>query len=84
MFDASVCEYFAELAGVGVLVSFGTTSDGGALMLQLTYDGEWRREYFRDPVELTEYLQEATKALTAELSRPSPANGTRKRRQKRS
>lgn len=82
MFDASVCEYFAELAGLGVLVSFGSTSDGGALMFQLTYDGDYRREYFRDPIEFTDYLSEAAKALTAELSRPSPATRPRKRRQK--
>lgn len=80
MFDASVSEAIAAIVGLGVLVSIGTTSDGGALMLQLTLDGEWRREYFREHLELLEYLQEAEKALAQEAPRSSPAPKARKRR----
>lgn len=40
----------------GALLSFGCTSDGGALSVTVTVDGRWRREYFRDTDELIDWL----------------------------
>jgi hypothetical protein len=49
----------AEIVDAGALLSLGTTSDGGALGVTVTINGEWRREYVRSADELLAYLGEA-------------------------
>lgn len=68
----------------GALVSLGTTSDGGALGITVTVNGEWRREYVRNGDELDAYLAEAVPAIEDLLAggRPSAAPGQRSRRRK--
>lgn len=75
-------EAMAELAHLGALVSFGTTSDGGALGVTVTLDGRWRRQYGRDPADFTEFLSGAVEACQAAVNaRPaSPAPRQRQRR----
>lgn len=71
-----------QLVESGALLSLGTTSDGGALGITVTIDGEWRREYVRNADELRAYLAEAVPAV-ADLtagSRPSAEGRKRTRR----
>lgn len=61
--DAGVVGLMAEVVAAGALVSFGLTSDGGALGCTVTVDGRWRREYFREAVELGGFLSGAAEWL---------------------
>lgn len=74
-----VIDLFAALVTDGALLSFGRTSDGGALGVTVTLDGRWRREYFRDPEPLTEWLLAAAEAVRDEAARLAASPGTRKR-----
>jgi hypothetical protein len=84
LLDATAAKGVAEMVGAGALVSLGTTSDGGALGITVTVDGEWRREYVRNAEELLAYLAEAVPAITDLLAaaRPSAAKQTRPRRRR--
>ena len=77
-----VTESIAALVVCGALVSIGTTSDGGALGVTVTLDERRRREYFRDPEALTEWLLPAVEAVAlAAKSRPAfDARPSRRRR----
>lgn len=76
--DATAAEYLASLVASGCLVSLFRTSDGGALGVQVTLDGESEKDYFRAPEELHEWLREVDQAVTAA---PDPApSGKRARR----
>jgi hypothetical protein len=66
--DAQLVKGFAEMVAAGALVSLGTTSDGGALGITVTINGEWRREYVRSHDELAAYLAEAVPGVTDELA----------------
>jgi len=59
MMDSAAGPLAWEVVQAGALLSFGRTSDGGALGVTVTIDGRWRREYFRDVEELTAWLQGA-------------------------
>lgn len=80
--DAHAMKGLLEMVEAGALVSMGTTSDGGALGITVTVDGQWRREYVRNAEELKAYLAEAVPGVTDLLagSRPSPAPRQRARR----
>jgi hypothetical protein len=54
--DSAAADLAWRVVQAGALLSFGRTSDGGALGVTVTIDGRWRREYFRDAEELTEWL----------------------------
>lgn len=71
-----------ELVEAGALVSLGLTSDGGALGLTVTVDGRWRREYFRNAVDLQAWVAEAIPAVETARGqdRPSAVPGKRQRR----
>ncbi len=70
--DATTSEYVASLVASGCLVSIFRTSDGGALGLQVTLDGESEKDYFRAPEELHEWLREVDAAVT-EAPAPAPS-----------
>lgn len=83
-----VCPVVDRVAGVvstGALVSLGLSRDGGSLACTVTYDGEWEREWFRDPAQLAEWLQAQEEAiLTYQESasserRPAPQQPVRTR-----
>lgn len=80
--DAPAMKGLLEMVEAGALVSLGTTSDGGALGITVTVDGQWRREYVRNGEELKAYLAEAVPGVTDLLaaSRPSAAPRQRARR----
>lgn len=61
--DSDVTERIGAILDMGVLVSLGTTRDGGAVSLTLTHDGDWDREYFRSSTDATEWLERATGIL---------------------
>lgn len=60
--------YRATCAGAGVL--FGTTRDGGALVVTIYVDGEAEKEYLRPSDDLDEILEDLA------LSFPSPGTGS--------
>lgn len=56
LMDSSAAPLAWRVVQAGALLSFSRTSDGGALGVTVTIDGRWRREYFRDAEELTDWL----------------------------
>jgi hypothetical protein len=72
MLDATATEYIASLVQAGCLVSLYRTSDGGALGVSVTLDGEQEKDWFRDPVELAEWLREVDQAV-ADVPPPGPS-----------
>lgn len=84
MFDTQATKGLLEMVEAGALVSLGTTSDGGALAITVTVDGEWRREYMRSADEVKAYLAEAVPAVSDLLAagRPSAEQRGRSRRRK--
>lgn len=54
--DPACLDAVVRLVSLGALVSIGTTRDGGACGVTVTYDSKWRREYFRDGGELSTWL----------------------------
>lgn len=84
MFDTSATKGLLEMVEAGALVSLGTTSDGGALGITVTVDGEWRREYVRNAPELMAYLAEAVPGVTDALAGSRPSADVRKRPRRRS
>lgn len=87
-FDSGVPMLVGEIVDLGAMVSVGTTSDGGALGITVTLDGRWRREYFRESEEATEWLLQArdavrTGAAGAPGGGPQPASPGRRPRSRR-
>lgn len=78
LLDSGVPGLLGDLVTLGALVSMGTTSDGGALGVTVTLDGRWRREYFRDAAELTDWLLGA-KAAVESSGQTSASSGKRRR-----
>ena len=81
LMDSGVPEILWRIVMGGALVSIGRTSDGGALGITVTLDGKWRREYFRDPEEATDWLLRAAEAVE---SAPTPASSGSRSRSRRS
>jgi hypothetical protein len=74
----SVVELLCEIVTLGAMVSFGTSKDGGALSVTVTWSGEWDREWFRLEEELVEWLREAVVIVSELASEPSPGKRARK------
>lgn len=81
LMDSGVTDPLWSIVQDGALVSIGRTSDGGALGVTVTLDGRWRREYFRDPEQLLDWLGGAAEAVRQEAERlaASPASRSRSR-----
>ena len=79
LFDSGVPTLIASIVSAGALVSVGRTSDGGALGFTVTLDGQWRREYFRDADEATDWLMQAHTAVMEEAPRLAASSGSRRR-----
>lgn len=69
---ATADEYIVSLVASGALVSIYRTSDGGALGITVTLDGEAEKEYFRLPEECHEWLREVDEAVTR-IPPPAPS-----------
>lgn len=82
--DVTFLEYLRELVDAGTLVSTGTTRDGGALSLTVTFDGQWRREYMTSRDDCHSFLAEACKAIRDAGGRPpAPTDASRSGRTRR-
>lgn len=81
--DVDAAKALCELVQLGPLVSLGTTSDGGALGVTVTVDGEYRRDYFRNRDELMAWLAEAIPGVEAAISTPRPSAAGRSRSRRR-
>ncbi len=64
LLDATTSEYLVSLIGLGALVSFGTSKDGGALSVHVRCGDVRNREWFRDAEELHDWLREGEQELT--------------------
>lgn len=73
LLDATSLELLRELVGLGALVSFGTSRDGGALSVHVRAGDIREREWFRVDVELHEWLQEGVEALRGDAG-SGPSN----------
>lgn len=62
--DSGITDLLAELVAMGVLVSIGTTRDRGAVSITVTSDGRWRRDYFRDSADASDWLRLAVAAVS--------------------
>jgi hypothetical protein len=80
--DSAATKLLLDCVEAGALMSLATTRDGGALGVTVTVDGQWRREYFRDPAALCEWLTGAQDAIAAETSRGRPPAEAGKRRRR--
>jgi len=83
LLDTEATAVLWRLVGLGALVSFGTTSDGGALGITVTVDGRWRRTYVRDADDLASFVSEAGPGVEAALGGGS-ASAVPRRRQRSS
>lgn len=77
--DSKAADLAWRVVAAGALLSFGRTSDGGALGVTVTIDGRWRREYFRDSDELTEWLAGAADYAEEWAEREAASPSRRKR-----
>lgn len=77
--DSKAADLAWRVVQAGALLSFGRTSDGGALGVTVTIDGRWRREYFRDADELVEWLTGAADYAEEEEAREAASPARRKR-----
>jgi hypothetical protein len=83
LLDSEGGEGLDQVVAMGALLGLGLTSDGGALGVTITVDGRWRREYFRDPEELTNWVAEALPAVRSACEARS-ASGAQQGRPRRS
>lgn len=82
LMDSEVSSLIGRAVAAGALLSVGRTSDGGAVGITVTLDGEWKRGYFRSTEDAIDWLTPGVEWLEAEAPRraASTAQGKRKRR----
>lgn len=78
--DSNITGRIARIVAMGCLVSIGTTRDRGAVSINLTQDGRYRREYFRRSDDAVDWLDQALRYL--EVGTPVDAGQAPARRQK--
>lgn len=81
LMDSDAPELLWRIATAGALVSIGRTSDGGAMNVTVTWDGRYRREYFRDSESLVDWLKPAAD-FVEELAAQEAASPVRRSRQR--
>lgn len=79
LLDSTIPKFVARIVTAGALVSMGTTSDGGAMSITVTLDGRWKRVYFREVEEATDWLTGAAEAVESAGQRPAASHGPRSR-----
>lgn len=79
LMDSGVPSLLWRIVSAGALVSVGRTSDGGALSITVTLDGRWKRQYFRDSDDATDWLARAAAGVEDEAERLAASSGPRKR-----
>lgn len=80
---ASYLEAVQELVSLGALVSTGSTRDGGAISITVTYDGDWNRDYCRDEVGALDFLSECSADVKEAASTRLPRSETKPQRRPR-
>jgi hypothetical protein len=80
--DSDITGPVARLIGMGCLVSFGTTRDGGAVSLSVTHDGERAKSYFTDSREAIDWLERGCDSVGVGL-RPKTSDEPAKRQSPR-
>lgn len=65
LFTGELVDALVRVLGTGALVSVSVSRDGGALGFTVTSDGRWRREWFRDGGEASEWLNAGADWLAA-------------------
>src|ERR1700751_4950846 len=68
--DSDITRPVGQLIGVGCLVSFGTTRDGGAVSISVTHDGERARSYFTDSRDAIDWLEHGCRAVGIPVGPP--------------
>ena len=85
--EPGVLDSIQEVVRTGALVSFGLSRDGGSLGVTVTFDSEWDRQWFRDPVELSAWLgacaADILEETGGELPSSPPATAQRDRKRPR-
>lgn len=71
--SVSYLEHVRGLVNLGCLVSTGTTRDGGAVSVTVTYDGDWNRDYVRDEVGMLDFLDQCADDVKAAIASPAPS-----------
>lgn len=66
LLDGSTLEALRDLVGLGALVSFGTSRDGGALSVHVRAGDIREREWFRLDEDLHEWLWDAVAVVRGE------------------
>lgn len=79
LLEPGVVTWLHALLSLGALVSFGLSRDAGSMSATVTYDGEWDREWFRDPVELGSWLSDAASRIDVFQREHPPATGDPRR-----
>lgn len=79
LMDSKAADLAWRVVAAGALLSFGRTSDGGALGVTVTIDGRWRREYFRTTEELVDWLTGAADYAESTIDPPDASSAQRKR-----
>jgi hypothetical protein len=79
LLDSEAAELAWRVVQAGALLSFGRTSDGGALGVTVTIDGRWRREYFRDTEELVQWFSGAAEYAEDVAAQEAASPSRRKR-----
>lgn len=70
-----------QLVDLGALVSLSRSRDGGAVSVTVTYDGEYEREWFREPAAATLQLDEWL-GMIEDVARESPPAARAQRRRR--
>ena len=83
LLDSPAADQAWRVVQAGALLSFGRTSDGGALGVTVTIDGRWRRDYFRDSEDLTAWLTQGAD-YAEEVAQAGDASSARRKRPRRS
>lgn len=78
LWSAGVVDALTRVLAAGALVSSGMSRDGGALGVTVTHDGEFVRQWFREPDGLETWLNSAADVIASEAA--SPASTARRKR----
>lgn len=80
--DSKISTYIAELVSMGCLVSIGGSRDGGAISLNVLYEGDSTRQWFRTDDAAIEWLADVRAQLVAAGATPraTPAPPVQRRR----
>lgn len=77
--NAAAVDVLHHLLESGALVSFGMARDGGSLSCTITFEGEWDRDWFREPDALVDWMADSYSAICEAVAARPPATGGNRR-----